>query len=215
MNPSVRAHLRSARRPRPCHPRPQQGRNSYSTPLRLTGSARWRYTSAQKKGRLKSPSITGREHSERSDEPRTAALRHHQQHDGDALPGFYRMPGNAVRGFDWCIQQRGVGPRSLRDGLQNTQVYPNPETYPPSSVFTIIANMQQPAIPPGCEPSDWAAVCIQIRTEVSNLVQLYDFQNNLQLGILAVNQALANSFAMAQNTINDNSSKSLSCDLTA
>ena len=96
-----------------------------------------------------------------------------------------------------------------------TQVYPNPETYPPSSVFTIIANMQQPAIPPGCEPSDWAAVCIQIRTEVSYLVQLYDFQNNLQLGTLAVNQAMANSFAMAQNTINDNSSKSLSCDLTA
>jgi len=38
---------------------------------------------------------------------------------------------------------------------------------------------------------------------------------NLQLGTLAVNQAMANSFAMAQNTINDNSSKSLSCDLTA
>src|SRR5215831_10439137 len=107
------------------------------------------------------------------------------------------MPGNAVRGFDWCIQQRGVGRRSFRDGLQNTQVYPNPETYPPSSVFTIIANMQRPAIPPGCEPSDWAAVCIQIRTEVSYLVQLYDFQNNLQLGTLAVNQAMANSFAMA------------------
>ena len=43
-----RAHLRSPRRPRPCHPRPQQGRNS-STQLRLTGSARWRYISAQKK----------------------------------------------------------------------------------------------------------------------------------------------------------------------
>src|SRR5262249_31585065 len=65
------------------------------------------------------------------------------------------------------------------------------------SVFTIIANMQRPAIPPGGEPSDWAAVCIQIRTEVSYLVQLYDFQNNLQLGTLAVNQAMANSFAMA------------------
>jgi hypothetical protein len=57
-------------------------------------------------------------------------------------------------------------------------------------------------------------VCIQIRTEVSYLVQLYDFQNNLQLGTLAVSQAMANSFAMAQNTINDDSSKSLSCDLT-
>ena len=52
-----RAHLRSPRRPRPCHPRPQQGRNSYSTQLRLTGSARWRYISAQKKGGLKFLSI--------------------------------------------------------------------------------------------------------------------------------------------------------------
>src|SRR5215468_9070978 len=52
-----RAHLRSPRRPRPCHPRPQQGRNSYSTQLRLTGSARWRYTSAHKKGGLKILSI--------------------------------------------------------------------------------------------------------------------------------------------------------------
>src|SRR5262249_7490651 len=53
-----RAHLRSPRRPRPCHPRPQQGRNSYSTQLRLTGSARWRYISAQKKGGLKFLSIS-------------------------------------------------------------------------------------------------------------------------------------------------------------
>src|SRR5215468_7007294 len=30
------------------------------------------------------------------------------------------MPGNAVRGFDWCIQQRGVGPPSFRDGLRAT-----------------------------------------------------------------------------------------------
>ena len=96
-----------------------------------------------------------------------------------------------------------------------TQVYPNPETYPPSSVFTIIANMQQPAIPPGCEPSDWAAVCIQIRTEVSYLVQLYDFQNNLQLGTLPSTRRWPTALRWPQNTINDDSSKSLSCDLTA
>src|SRR5262249_690911 len=52
-----RTHLRSPHRPRPCHPRPQQARNSYSTQLCLTGSARWRYTSAHKKGGLKILSI--------------------------------------------------------------------------------------------------------------------------------------------------------------
>src|SRR5262245_7884876 len=43
--------------PRPCHPRPQQGRNSYSTQLRLTGSARWRYNLRSEKRWFKFLSI--------------------------------------------------------------------------------------------------------------------------------------------------------------
>src|SRR5207248_2580279 len=42
---------------RPCHPRRQQGGNSYSTELCLTGSAQWPYISAQKKVVLKFLSV--------------------------------------------------------------------------------------------------------------------------------------------------------------
>jgi len=50
---------------RPRHARPQQGRNSYLTQLRLTGSAHWRYTSAQKKRWFKIPIHSNRVDDER------------------------------------------------------------------------------------------------------------------------------------------------------
>jgi len=112
--------------------------------------------------------------------------------------------GDLITAFNNAGSAGGPSVTDLR-----TQVYPNPETYPASSVFTIIANMQQPTIPLGCEPSDWTAVYDQIKNEVSYLVQLYNFQTDLEVGTLAVNQAMANSFTTAQNTINDNSSNGL------
>jgi hypothetical protein len=104
--------------------------------------------------------------------------------------------GDLITEFNEALQADGL--RTVTD--LRTDVYPDPEYYLPTTVQGIIQN------PAGCQVSDWTAVYDQISTEVAYLVQLYDFQTILQLGTLAVNQAMATSFAVAQTTINDNSS---------
>jgi hypothetical protein len=110
--------------------------------------------------------------------------------------------GDLITAFNEALQADGL--RTVTD--LRTDVYADPEYYLPTTVQGIIQNTPQPPIPAGCQVSDWTAVYDQISTEVAYLVQLYDFQTILQLGTLAVNQAMATSFAVAQTTINDNSS---------
>jgi hypothetical protein len=106
--------------------------------------------------------------------------------------------GELITAFNEALQADGL--RTVTD--LRTDVYPDPEYYLPTTVQGIIQNMQQPPIPAGCQVSDWTAVYDQISTEVAYLVQLYNFQTDLRLGTMAVNQAMAQSFVTAQNTIN-------------
>ena len=60
------------------------------------------------------------------------------------------------------------------------------------------------------------ALAIYLRSEKRSFkIPIHNRKSTTVSDQMAVNQAMANSFAMAQDTVNDNTSKSLSCDLTA
>lgn len=44
-------------------------------------------------------------------------------------------------------------------------VYPNPIQYPPGTVYSIVSGLAQPSNLQGCQPADWTAVQVQIKTE--------------------------------------------------
>lgn len=102
------------------------------------------------------------------------------------------------------IQQFNATPGITQITDLRTDVYPNPTEYPPDSVYAIIENMTAPAVPSGCQASDWTTVYTQIQTETLYLTQLYNYQYEFIDATQNIATALTSGFNSAVGTFNAN-----------
>jgi hypothetical protein len=84
--------------------------------------------------------------------------------------------------------QHGIVVSDFRD------VYADPQTYPPSTILTYVATMQQPS---GVTHADWSAVQSQIETELSDLVNLDNFQTQSEINANSLTNEFNNRFSIA------------------